>query len=195
MEQCLRGDLIKGRTVLLVVSLGCRLIVIYIDIILQTHNITLTRPSAGFIVSLGLDGTVHAQGTEIPDSQLRALTIVTETNSKQSRSGIIKEGDEIAAPVKPAQGRLILAEEVAHGHITKRSLNLYFGGVGRHPVLLLTVIFGGFMLFQASLNLQTWFLGYWGSQYEGRTPPEVKISLSAIHSLCTYVSLKLTVYN
>ena len=177
MEQCLRGDLIRGRTVLLIVSLGCGPVVIYIDIILQTHKITLTRPSAGFIVSLGLDGTVHAQGTEIPDLQLRALTIVMETNSKPGESGITEEGDEIAAGVKPAQGRLILAEEVAHGHITKRSLNLYIGGVGRHPVPLLTAIFGGFLLFEASLNFQTWFLGYWGSQYEGRTLPEVKISL------------------
>ncbi|KAF9538671.1 hypothetical protein CPC08DRAFT_824613, partial [Agrocybe pediades] len=48
IENCFKGDLIKGRTILLV-----------------THNIALASPIVDFIVSVGIDGRVKSQGKEL----------------------------------------------------------------------------------------------------------------------------------
>jgi ABC-type multidrug transport system fused ATPase/permease subunit len=58
VTKCLKGDLLKGRTILLV-----------------THNIALTSPIADYVVSMGADGRIVSQGP--PASALvidRALT-------------------------------------------------------------------------------------------------------------------------
>jgi hypothetical protein len=64
VKKCLRGDLLKGRTVLLVVSSGqlgasscltCSRV--------QTHNVALTTPVASFVVAMGSDGRIISQGS------------------------------------------------------------------------------------------------------------------------------------
>lgn len=77
-----------------------------------------------------------------------------------------------------SDGKLILAEEIKHGHVTWRSINLLISGMGGdHPVLFFAVMTAGFMLMAGNNVLQVWFLGFWAEQYEKRPPSDVSAPL------------------
>jgi len=80
---------------------------------------------------------------------------------------------------KPSgQGKLVLTEEIPQGHITAGSLKLLISSLGgNHPIMFMVIFMGGFTLTQFSMISQTWFLGYWGTQYEGRDPSQVNVPL------------------
>jgi ABC-type transport system involved in cytochrome bd biosynthesis fused ATPase/permease subunit len=64
VDKCLQGDLVRGRTVLLVVSTRAgRHVERRLTTHLQTHNVAMTSPIADFVVSLGSDGRILSQGT------------------------------------------------------------------------------------------------------------------------------------
>lgn len=48
---------------------------------------------------------------------------------------------------------------------------------GNRPWFFLTVLLGSLFLTNAALNLQTWFLGYWASQYNAHPAHEVAVFL------------------
>jgi len=82
-----------------------------------------------------------------------------------------------AEPKKLSEGKLIVAEEIVEGHITWRSLKLLLRILGGgHPTLFFVICIFALLLNKWSITFQTWFLGYWGSQYETRPPSEVNPS-------------------
>ena len=94
-EKCLSGNLVAGRTVLLVVSLFLRLKVAQVDSKYKTHNLTLVSPIASFAVELGGDGSIIYQGqpkdvlARNPIGRVeeeRSLEVVIEVSGLMSRS-------------------------------------------------------------------------------------------------------------
>lgn len=80
------------------------------------------------------------------------------------------------APEK--DGKLVIAEEIAEGHVTWKSFMLLVRNLGGdHPILFYTSVMGLLIIVEWGLTFQSWFLGYWGTQYEGHDPSDVKDSL------------------
>ena len=185
VEQCLRGDLIKDRTILLVVSF-CPPDLCSAFKLLQTHNIAIARPVAEFVVSIGSDGKVVSQGTELDAALAKDPSLATEAAKDQELAEIAKEevdGPEIKP--KPADGKLVVAEEVAVGHVTWRSVKLLITSLGgQHAVLFFAGVIFSFFTNELLLSFQTWFLGFWGSQYEIHPPSEVNVTLCVVSLSC-----------
>ncbi|TCD64624.1 hypothetical protein EIP91_003858 [Steccherinum ochraceum] len=174
VEKCFKGDLIKGRTVILV-----------------THNIALMRPVASFVVSLGLDGTVTNSGTLTKvlakDSQLFA-ELESEENELAQEDVDVVERPSSKEVAKTVDGKLVVAEEIAVGRVGWSTLKLFFGSLGGERWLLW---WGAFILNMTITpfleTLETWYLGYWANQYEHRPASEV----SASYYLSNYSALLL----
>ncbi|KAI5122640.1 hypothetical protein M0805_008724 [Coniferiporia weirii] len=149
VDKAFKGELVLGRTILLV-----------------THNIALTAPIASHVVDLGGDGSVSAQGSvsEVlkKDHQLRVqvekeLEEVSEDVEDKLDEGE-KPGGKDGADTDNAKkdvGKLVVAEEKAMGRVEMAALMLWFS--------------------IAVMILQTWFVGYWSSQYERHTASEVPV--------------------
>jgi ABC-type transport system involved in cytochrome bd biosynthesis fused ATPase/permease subunit len=109
VDKCFKGDLLKGRTVLLV-----------------THNVAMTADIADYVVSLGVDGRVRAKGTVEEalkrDSKLKKEVAQEEKELKKAekeKSGEVAAEPEGEAPqAGEGDGKLIMKEEVAEGHVS-----------------------------------------------------------------------------
>ncbi|KAI5122642.1 hypothetical protein M0805_008726 [Coniferiporia weirii] len=158
VDKAFTGDLVQGRTVLLV-----------------THNIALTAPISSHVISLGVNGTVSAQGTVSDvlkkDSRLRAQAekghedVNKNVEDKLDESGKPEDKDD-ADPdaAKKDAGKLVVAEEKAMGRIEMAAIMLYVRGVG--GPLTWALIWGIRLLALLAIISQTWFMGYWSNQYE-----------------------------
>ncbi|KAH8977506.1 hypothetical protein EDB92DRAFT_772241 [Lactarius akahatsu] len=162
VEKCFKGDLIRGRTILLV-----------------THNVAMATPLADYVIFLGKDGRIDRRGS-ISDAlkkdtalakELPEGTRVIEDNEKRIDS------EELNETVKSADGKLILAEEIAEGNVSWDAVRLFINGLGgAHPVLFWIVFAGGMLLFSTLMTVQTWFMGYWAEQYDIHPPEQVNIT-------------------
>ncbi|KAK0480768.1 hypothetical protein IW261DRAFT_1474488 [Armillaria novae-zelandiae] len=170
IDKCFKGDLIKDRTVILV-----------------THNIAMAEPIAQYIVSLK-EGRVASQGSlSTALSRDRALA----KEAQRDEEAMHKASEEIDAEEdiegetdkdKKSSGKLIMAEEIQEGHIGWASLKLYFSALGGNHVMLFFVVFlSAYIVQQVLGTAQTWFLGYWASQYDKvRDPSEVNSLMSTL---------------
>ncbi|KAJ7497652.1 hypothetical protein FB451DRAFT_240230 [Mycena latifolia] len=155
VEKCLSGDLIKNRTVILV-----------------THNVAMTAKIANFVVSVTLDGRVHSQGS-ISDALAKDETLAKEVSKDQEILEAAKETVDTPAAdeSKVTKGKLVVAEEIELGHVSWTALNLFFSGMGGgHVVLFFAALTVAIVATEVSKAVQTWFLGYWASQYGQGTP-------------------------
>ncbi|KZT60636.1 hypothetical protein CALCODRAFT_492173 [Calocera cornea HHB12733] len=158
VQKCLQGDLIKGRTVLLV-----------------THAVALIAPIATNVISLSAHGRIISQGpldkTLTVDPTLRA-----ELKESEQTLDVVEDlpGDEPKpAEDKSAEGKLVVKEEMAEGRIKWASIKLFtdaFGGswywilLGLGQILGLGLDIGG-----------TWWLGYWAQAYEKKPDGGVNV--------------------
>lgn len=146
-SKCLKGDLITGRTVILV-----------------THNVAMAKPIANYVISMGVDGHIHSHGSI---SEALATDEVLAEELSKDQEVLEKKEDEIDAPPpaaaeKKADGKLIVAEEVEEGHVSWDALKLYFKGLGgNHELLFFTLFLGGLGLTEICNSIQTWWLGWW----------------------------------
>ncbi|TDL28857.1 P-loop containing nucleoside triphosphate hydrolase protein [Rickenella mellea] len=159
VDKCFQGDLIRGRTVLLV-----------------THNVAMASPIADFVVSMGRDGRVASRGT-VEDALAKSKRLVKET--AQENEAIEKAEEDIDpkepdAKAKKSDGKLTVAEEIAEGHVSWNALKLYLFNLGG-PLFWLMFL-GGMALCDFSNTIQTWWLGYWASQYDEKFASEVRVS-------------------
>jgi hypothetical protein len=109
VERCFRGPLLRGRTVLLV-----------------THNVAMTAPVADYVISLGVDGRVRSRGTVkealARDSVFKRELAQEEKELKKAED--VDSEDESAAtaaeavPAQTGDGKLIMKEEIAEGHVS-----------------------------------------------------------------------------
>ncbi|KAJ6462020.1 hypothetical protein C8R47DRAFT_1225647 [Mycena vitilis] len=155
VDKCLRGDLIRGRTVVLV-----------------THNVAMAKPLAKYVISMGIDGRIHSHSSI---SEALATDEVLAQELSKDQEILEKKVDEVDAPLPPAEkktdGKLIVAEEIEEGHVSWHALKLYFKALGgNHALLFFGLFLTGLALTEISQTVQTWYLGYWASQY---TNPDV----------------------
>jgi hypothetical protein len=113
VDKCLRGDLLKGRTVILVVSMCTVLLTTNAHNIPQTHNLPLTLPLAELVISVK-DGKVNPAGAldKILDQDTPASG--EEEDKSTEKDDIPTSLDDIKSKV---DGKLIVAEEVPMGRV------------------------------------------------------------------------------
>ncbi|KAI0832850.1 multidrug resistance-associated ABC transporter [Trametes gibbosa] len=154
VDNCFKGDLLRGRTVLLV-----------------THNVAMASPVAEFVVSLGTDGRIASQGTL---SKVLAKDKKLSEELAEEREELKKMENEVDQPAEPDEevtlpkgdGKLIVAEEIAEGHISWPALRLYLSSMGGGHSFMFWLSFIGFLVICETMGvLQTYWLGYWAQHY------------------------------
>ncbi|KAL0579466.1 hypothetical protein V5O48_002572 [Marasmius crinis-equi] len=159
VEKCLKGDLVKGRTVIM------------------THNVALVRPIAGFVISLK-DGSISSQGSL--EDALDHCSALNEEVSKDAER-LEEEEDSVDDEEPPAtlskppdtNGKLIIAEEIQEGRVTLAAVTSYFSAMG--SLAWIVIMLGACLVAELIDAAQTWFLGYWASQYTTHDASEVSV--------------------
>ncbi|PBK69165.1 hypothetical protein ARMSODRAFT_1019154 [Armillaria solidipes] len=174
VDKCFTGDLTKGRT-----------------IILATHNVAMARPIANFVVSIK-NGRVASQGS-ISDVLVHDTSLADETDQVQKAMDKVEEEIDSQLPpdAKKSDGKLIMAEEIEEGHISLPALKFFFSSLGGGHVWLFFMSFIGGLAITEILNAaQTWWLGHWASQYDGREAYQVPVFFYiSIYSSFTLVAV------
>ncbi|CCM05744.1 uncharacterized protein FIBRA_07976 [Fibroporia radiculosa] len=201
VNKCLKGDLVRGRTILLV-----------------THNLALTSSIAQFVVDVGSNGQIVSQGTmseALEQDDTLAAELAKETEELEKVNQEVDQEKEADAPGK-SDGKLVVAEEISVGHLgwsarayqfvfiqyqmmTKGKLVKPFlvAWGGSHFYVYWIVAISWMLLFELTDNLQPWYLGYWARQYEHRPPADVDapfylsiygaILLTSVVCYCVYL--------
>lgn len=179
VDNCLKSDLVKGRTVILVVSdVSAYDLVIYSKNFRQTHNVALAGPAADFIVSVGLNGSIVSMGTDVSVPLKADPTLAAEATAEASKAVAIEQSQD---QPKEITGKLIMAEEIAYGHVSWKSLKLLIDGLGgEYPNGFFAFLCACIVALSALQALEPWFLGFWGSQYETHPASEVNAVLYVI---------------
>ncbi|KAF9650725.1 multidrug resistance-associated ABC transporter [Thelephora ganbajun] len=170
VDKCLQGDLVHGRTVLLV-----------------THNVAMTSPIADFVVSLGSEGRILSQGT-MSKALATSKALTKELKVEESELRKAEEAVDGEVPIVPEgkSGKLMVAEEVAEGHVSWSALKLFFIGMGgSYSLFFWFTVIVSLGLTEVSLAVQTWYLGVWSAQYDNHDASEV----SSIRYLLVYCIL------
>ncbi|KAJ7773843.1 hypothetical protein B0H16DRAFT_1510188 [Mycena metata] len=150
VEKCLAGDLMKDRAVILV-----------------THNIAMTSKLADFVVSVGSDGRVHGQvATEKVLAQVSKDQAIVQA--------VEQELDSTASTEKITEGtgKLVVAEEIEIGHVSWEAWNMFVSAHG-NPVVFLGIMVFAMVCIMILGRMETWYMGYWASQYEEGKPVAV----------------------
>ncbi|KAI0672538.1 P-loop containing nucleoside triphosphate hydrolase protein, partial [Trametes maxima] len=168
VEKCLKGDLLGGRTVILV-----------------SHNIALVGPVADFVVDVGSDGRILSQGT-LASALERDSELIKELNEEleeieKAELEVGEEKPEVAV-TQPPGGKLVVEEETEVGHVGWTALKLYIGNMSKTPLIFWFLYVSGHASQQFFGNIQIWYLGYWASQYENHAPQDVPVG----HYLTVY---------
>ncbi|KAF9066068.1 hypothetical protein BDP27DRAFT_1424214 [Rhodocollybia butyracea] len=173
VDKCFTGDLMEGRTIILV-----------------THNIAITRPIAGFVVAIK-EGRIESQGT-VSEALGMDSVLAEEARIEQQVIEKTEENfDEQPPAGEKSDGKLIMAEEIQEGHRlvvlsflpTVKMYLTSMGGKYTYAVFL-AFVFAIFVT-EAINAFYNWFLGYWSSQYETRDPASVDV----FHYIGIYCSL------
>ncbi|GJJ15111.1 hypothetical protein Clacol_009386 [Clathrus columnatus] len=147
VDNCFMGDLLKGRTVILV-----------------THNVPLVAPVAEFVVSLDINGQIASQGS-LSDALSKNERLLEEVMQEQQ---LIKEEETVDTPEAEKdtkqKGKLVLAEEVAVGHVSWAAMKLYYSNIG--GVFFWVAFVSGVVLSRSSAVVAPWILGQWAAQFE-----------------------------
>ncbi|KAF9007748.1 P-loop containing nucleoside triphosphate hydrolase protein [Hymenopellis radicata] len=172
VEKCFCRDLVKGRTIILVVSFAHwppRL-----TLILPSRHIMLRlrNPWRIFVVSVK-DGRISAHGSA---SDVLGKTQSLKDEATKDEQSLEKGAQEIDGPAdKKSSGKLIVAEEMEEGH-----LNSIFNAMGgNHVWMFFLSVIGGFTIVEMFNVSQTWWIGYWASQYEHNSDAGRDIGLLA----------------
>ncbi|KAL0950659.1 hypothetical protein HGRIS_007445 [Hohenbuehelia grisea] len=176
VDKCFSGDLLKGRTVILV-----------------THNIALAKPIASFIVSMGANGRIASHGSvsEVlkEDKALAREVMEEEKAIAKEEAGQVNE-PKAESPEAGSAGKLVIKEEVKLGHVGWQAWKVYFSALGgNHPLAFFTGYYGLCVIVAILLVGQTWYLGYWSAQYENHSSRDVPVA----HYLSVYGLLLLSV--
>ncbi|KAJ4491264.1 P-loop containing nucleoside triphosphate hydrolase protein [Lentinula edodes] len=162
VDKCLKGKLMQGRTVLIV-----------------THNTALLSPLAQHVVGIALDGKI-IQGTVadviMNNTILAANLIESERGSLKTYSKSFGEEQPMQKEPHNSQGALVLAEEMEIGHVSWEAFKLYLNGLNKRPIVFFCGLVTMMLLNALNYSLQSWFLGYWSSQYDSQPASSVPVS-------------------
>ena len=120
---------------------------------------------ADFVISLGTNGRVVSQGSV--DDAFRSnpkLKVEAEKDQELERKGeqVVDEsnpvGDKVPEPqAKKSNGKLMVAEEVAEGHVGWPAMKLFLLAMGGAGFWFMYAL--GFVLSYVAVLLQTYWLG------------------------------------
>jgi hypothetical protein len=117
VEKCLLGDLIRGRTVLLVVS--CYHLFTRTSHHFQTHNVAMASTAADFVVSIGKEGRILSQcsvSEAMVKDEIFADKVIENEQALEIADGILEPKTE--NEVEQAVGKLVVKEEIDEGHVS-----------------------------------------------------------------------------
>ncbi|CAE6442804.1 unnamed protein product [Rhizoctonia solani] len=169
IDKCFRGDLVSGRTLIIV-----------------THNVAMVSEVADFVVALGHGGRILSQGsigTVLGSNAKLKDEAKEELASNPSKS---TDGERVETATRPS-GKLTAAEEVAEGHVGWSALKLFFSAMGGVGFWLTYLV--GFALANVAALLQTYWLGIWARAYDSDSAhPQVNVSfyLGTYSSICLF---------
>lgn len=127
------------------------------------------------MVSLGTNGTIAARGSYrevLSKDQTIAQEAAKEEETLTKTEEEIEEPDALDQPVTESDGKLVVKEEVAEGHVSLRAcelcgtarratvliistVKLFWSALGgNHPVLFWTAYLGGTILYHVFVNSQ-----------------------------------------
>ncbi|OCH83833.1 P-loop containing nucleoside triphosphate hydrolase protein [Obba rivulosa] len=162
VDKCLKGDLVRGRTVILV-----------------THNVAVASPIADFVVSLSMDGRIASQGSldsALANNATLSREVQEEEEEVKEAEQEVDEADLNAPAPKSTSGKLVVQEEIAVGHIGRTAFKMWTKALGgSYPLLFWVWCVGGIFSTDVVIAIQVWFLGYWAAQYEDHDPREVHV--------------------
>ncbi|KAH7099122.1 ATP-binding cassette transporter [Auriculariales sp. MPI-PUGE-AT-0066] len=146
VEQCFRGDLVNGRTIILV-----------------THNVALVNDLAQFVVSISIEGRVLGRSS-IREALLDDRKLLAEVEEAKRHN---EAKEQVINQRKPRETDKISKKDMFHG---PHAMNLYFQALGGATfwIIFLIGMFGADFL----TVLQTYFIGYWARQYEQVDDPQ-----------------------
>ncbi|KAJ6466832.1 multidrug resistance-associated ABC transporter [Mycena sanguinolenta] len=170
VERVFNGDLVLGRTIILV-----------------THNIALVKPYTQFVVSLGSDGKVSSQGSIadalVQDRSLLARVALDHEILEKAQEEKNHGTPALSAKTAKKSGKLVVDEEIDIGRVGWPAMRLYLRGLdGGRPILFFPAFILGLFLYSFSSNFQTWYLGHWAAQYDTHPAAEVAV----FHYLAVY---------
>ncbi|KAI0705524.1 P-loop containing nucleoside triphosphate hydrolase protein [Earliella scabrosa] len=182
VEKCFKGDLVRGRTVILV-----------------SHNVALTRPIADFVVALGADGQIVSQGSldkALKEDRELLEELATEEQelekAEQEVDKPIVEGADTGNNVDKTDGKLVVAEEIGEGWVGWNALRMYFRNTAPVAWIYWTAYISTLTATHVLINGQTYFLGYWAAQYEDHEPSEVSVPYyMAIYFLLVFATISI----
>jgi ABC-type methionine transport system ATPase subunit len=127
VDHCLQGDVLRGRTVILVVRSVPVILMFIFKVVYQTHNLALTSNVAEFVVEVK-DGKITQQGSAAdvlardpslrPRSEEQSENSVTALGIVNGRSSIGEDAPKRVATV------LIKKEEISQGRVS-RATSMY----------------------------------------------------------------------
>ncbi|KAI0741256.1 P-loop containing nucleoside triphosphate hydrolase protein [Daedaleopsis nitida] len=161
VDKCLRGNLIKDRTVIMV-----------------THNVAMVGPIADFVVDIGSDGRIVSQGS-LSTALAKDSKLLKEVQEEQKELEKVEQeidsvdsADEVD---KKSMGKLVVDEEIDTGHVGWTALKLFLGNMSQRPLWFWFTYMGGQGVRQIIANLQLWYLGVWAAQYETHPAEDVAV--------------------
>ncbi|KAI0782766.1 hypothetical protein C8Q75DRAFT_885975 [Abortiporus biennis] len=181
VERCLKGELVRGRTVILV-----------------THNIALASPIADYVVSLDPEGKIRSQGSLSTALEIDQSLSAELAKESQQIAEVDKEIDEESPdkPAKKAASKLIVEEEVEIGHVSWSAMKLLFENMrfdsmgGKGGIFFFWVSFTALtFLFRMATVVERYILTMWSDQYEHHPSSEVSVSrYIVLYSVCVLAS-------
>ncbi|KAI0325198.1 P-loop containing nucleoside triphosphate hydrolase protein [Cubamyces sp. BRFM 1775] len=184
VDKCLKGDLLQGRTVILV-----------------THNVAMVSPIADFVVSMGSDGRILSQGSLLSalerDSKLMQEMKEEQEEIRKAEGEIDAEDEDKFEDeaTKQVAGKLVVAEEMEDGHVGWSAMKLFLGNMSKRPFIFWAIYVGSNAFRQCINNFRTYYLGYWASQYETHPAEEVSVSrYMTVYALLVLLFVGTTVF-
>ena len=125
------------------------------------------------MVSIGQDGTVQSHDIEYLGTATANERSAASESERFPRT-VIEEVKPTTRKERSTDGKLVVAEEIAKGHVTWKSVKLYLSALGGdYPFMFFSIWISASFLTDWMDTFQLWFLGYWGTQYETHAPSEV----------------------
>jgi len=103
----------------------------------------------------------------------RLVKEVVESEEIEGKAEEAIDNEEDPGKKAGPGSKLIVAEEIALGHVSWKAMRLYLSSVGGPGFWF--IFLGMVSLAQIGNSFQSWFLGYWASQYNGKPVEAVSV--------------------